>query len=196
MTNGLQSQVMGKLKNYSTPNPNPNFIMHLPYSPNPTPPPTTTRPALHSKWTTTKPSYPQAHKNTAGSKKIAWCQHSKQTLWRLFKRDNLFLDNSITQAKGKRTTIAKNDTNNARHVAISFAHAQHDHPTIELTQHGCNMAYRLGSTINQTINKLNRNKHVSFSKQNKVHLFDATSTPSIMLTYNSGADRHYISKHD
>jgi hypothetical protein len=58
------------------------------------------------------------------------------------------------------------------------------------------MAYRLGSAFNQTIKKLNKNKHVSFSKQNKAHLFDATSTPSIMLTYNSGANRHYISEHD
>jgi hypothetical protein len=33
---------------------------------------------------------------------------------------------------------------------------------------------------------LNRNKHVSFAKQNKVHLFNATTTP----------DGHYISKQD
>jgi hypothetical protein len=59
-----------KTKNYLTPNPNPNCIMHLPYSPNPTPPPTTMRPALHNKWTMTKPSCPQAHKSTAGSKKL------------------------------------------------------------------------------------------------------------------------------
>jgi hypothetical protein len=50
--------------------------------------------------------------------------------------------------------------------------------------------------FNGTIKKLNKNKYVSFAKQNKVHLFDATSTPSSMLTYNSGANGHYISKHD
>jgi hypothetical protein len=54
----------------------------------------------------------------------------------------------------------------------------------------------LGSRIQLDYKKLNRNKHVSFTKQNKVHLFDATSTPSIMLTQDSGANRHYISKHD
>jgi hypothetical protein len=43
--------------------------MHLPYSPNPMPPPSTMRPALHNKWTTTKTSSPQAHESTAGSKK-------------------------------------------------------------------------------------------------------------------------------
>jgi hypothetical protein len=128
---------------------------------------------------------------------IAWRQHIKQTLWQLLKSDDLFLDNSITHVKDECTAIAKNDTNNARKlVAINSAHAQWDQPTIGFTQCGRNTAYRLGPVFNQTIKKLNGNKHVSFAKQNKVHLFNATSTPSIMLTYNSGANGHYISKHD
>jgi hypothetical protein len=82
-------------------------------------------------------------------------------------------------------------------VAINSAYAQHDQPTIRLAQHGHNTAYRLGSAFNRTIKKLNRNKHVSFAKQKEVHLFeDANTTPSIMLTYDSGADRRYISKQD
>ncbi len=60
---------MVKLKLYSIQNPTPKCIMHLPYSPNPMPPPTTTCFAQHRKSTTTKPSYPQAHESTAGSKK-------------------------------------------------------------------------------------------------------------------------------
>jgi hypothetical protein len=103
--------------------------------------------------------------------------------------DNLFLGNSITQAEDECTAIAKNNTNNIKRVAIHSAHAQRDQPTIGLAQREQNMAYCLGSAFN-------KNKHVSFAKQNKVHLFDATSTPSIMLTYNSGANGHYISKHD
>ncbi len=54
----------------------------------------------------------------------------------------------------------------------------------------------LGFCIQLYHKKLNRNRHVSFAKQNKVHLFDATSTPNIMFTYNFGANGHYISKHD
>jgi hypothetical protein len=82
-------------------------------------------------------------------------------------------------------------------MAINSAHAQHDQPTIRLIQCSQNTAYhRLGSAFNRTIKKLNKNKHVSFAKQNEVHLFDATSTPRIMPTYNSGADGHYNSKHD
>ncbi len=81
-------------------------------------------------------------------------------------------------------------------MAINSTHAQHDQPTIGLAQRRLNMAYRWGSAFNRTIKKLNKNKHVSFAKQNKVHLFNATSTPSIMLTYDSGANGHYISKQD
>jgi hypothetical protein len=51
-------------------------------------------------------------------------QHIKQALRRLRDSDNLFLDNSITQANNKCTAIAKNDTNNAKRVAINSTHAQ------------------------------------------------------------------------
>ncbi len=106
------------------------------------------------------------------------------------------MHNSITQAEDECTAIDKNDTNNAQRVAIDSTHAQRNQTTIGLAQRGQNTAYRLGSMFNRTTKKLNKNKHVSFAKQNKVHLLNATSTPSIMLTHDSGADGHYISKHD
>jgi hypothetical protein len=129
--------------------------------------------------------------------KNAWHQHIKQTLQQLCKSDDLFLNNSITHAKDKCTAIAKSNTNNnAKSVAINAAQAQCGQPTIGLAQRSCNRAYHLGSAFNWTIKKLNRNKQVSFAKQNKVHLFDATTTPNIMLTYDSGANGHYTSKQD
>jgi hypothetical protein len=82
-------------------------------------------PALHKKWTTTKPSYPKAYKSTAGSKKNPWRLHIKQTL-----QHDLFLDNSIIHAKDECTAIAKNDTNNAKRVAIDSAYAQGNQPII------------------------------------------------------------------
>jgi hypothetical protein len=122
--------------------------MHLTYSLNLMPPPTTMRLALHNKWMTTKPSCPQAHESTTGSEKIAWHQHIKQTLQRLRKSDDLFLDNSITQAEDERAAIAKNNTNNAKCMAIDSTHAQRNQPTIGLAQRGQNKAYRLGSAFN------------------------------------------------
>ncbi len=56
--------------------------------------------------------------------KFAQRQHIKKKLWWLHKSDDLFLDNSITQAKDDCTAIAKNDTNSAKRIAINSAHAQ------------------------------------------------------------------------
>ncbi len=128
---------------------------------------------------TITPPSPQEHQR---QQKLAWRQHIKQTQRWLTKSGNLFLHNSITHTKEECTDIAKSDTNNERHVPTDSAHAQCSQPTIRLAQRGCNAAYHLYSVINWTIKKLNRNKHVSFAKQNKVYLFDATTTPSIILT--------------
>jgi hypothetical protein len=67
-------------------------------------------------------------------RKFSWCQHIKQTLRGLCKSEDLFLDNSITHVEDKRTAIAKNDTNNAKHVATNSAHAQRDQTTIGFAQ--------------------------------------------------------------
>jgi hypothetical protein len=45
------------------------------------------------------------------------------------------------------------------------------------------------------IKKINKNKHVSFATHNKVHQYTNNEHP-IMVTYDSGANRHYISKKD
>jgi hypothetical protein len=105
------------------------------------------------------------------------------------------LDNSITQAKDERTALAKGDQTNLQHIVIDSAHVNSNKPAIGLTQRGRNTAYSLGTTISQTFKKISNNKHVRFTKHNKVHLFSNTETP-IMVTYDSGADGHYISKKD
>ncbi len=80
---------------------------------------------------TTIPPGPRKHHR---QQKNARCQHIKQTLRRLCKSDNLFLDNSITHANNECTAIAKNNTNNTKRVAIDSSHAQCDQPTIGIAQ--------------------------------------------------------------
>ncbi len=105
------------------------------------------------------------------------------------------MDNSITQAKDKQTVLAKGNQTNTQRLAFDSAHVNSNKPAIGLTQRGCNAAYSLGTTISQTFKKISNNKHVRFAKHNKVHLFSNTETP-ITVTYNLGADSHYISKKD
>ncbi len=128
-------------------------------------------------------------------RKIARHKHIKQTLRLLSESKNLFLDNNITLAKDKQTILAKGDQTNTQRKAINSAHVKHNKPAIGLAQRGCNTANSSGTTIGRTLKKISNNKHVRFAKHNEVHLFDNAETP-IMMTYNSGANGHYISKKD
>jgi hypothetical protein len=128
-------------------------------------------------------------------RKIARRQHIKQTLSLLSKSENLFLDNNITQAEDKGTILAKGNQTNTQCRAINSAHVKNNKPAIGLAQCGCNTAYSLGTTIGKTLKKISNNKHIRFAKNNEVHLFDNAETP-IMITYDSGADGHYIGKKD
>ncbi len=105
------------------------------------------------------------------------------------------MDNNITQAEDKWTILAKGNQTNTQHKAIDSAHVKNNKPAIGLAQRGCNTTYSLGTTIGRTLKKISNNKHVRFAKNNKVHLFDNTETP-IMIMYDSGANGHYISKKD
>jgi hypothetical protein len=152
---------IGKTKNLHNPKPNPKVhnafaILSQPNAPTHYNVLRPTQQINNNKITI--PQGPRAH---CRQQKIAQRKHIKQTLWRLHKSDNLFLDNSITQAEDQRTAIAKNDTNNAKRIAIDSAHAQRDQPTIWLAQCRQNTAYCLGSAFNRTIKKLNKNKKVS-----------------------------------
>ncbi len=171
--------------------------MHLPYSPNLTPPPTMTHPALHCKWRTKKSSYPQAHMSTAGNKKLPGANASSKHYSGFAK---VMIWSLTTASPTPRTNVPPSPTTTQKMQSVWQSippiHKVTNQPTIGLAQRGQNTAYRLDSEFNWTIKKLNRNKHVSFAVQNKVHLFNVTSTPSIMLTYNSGANGPYISEHD
>ena len=49
-------------------------------------------------------------------------KHVQITLWQLQESEELFLDESITQAEDKQTVMAKEDTNKAQCKSISTAH--------------------------------------------------------------------------
>jgi len=147
-------------------------------------PQATTRADHHCKWKTILPPDPREHRR---QRKIARRQHIKQTLRCLRDSDNLFLDDSITLADDKRTSLAKADENNKKRMAINAAHAKRGTTNIGFAQCGRNAAYSLGSAFNRTIKKINKNKHVSFFTHNRVHQYSSNEQP-IMVTFSSGAD--------
>ncbi len=127
--------------------------------------------------------------------KIAQQQRIKQTLRQLRNSNDLFLDDSNTRTEDKRTSLAKAGDSNKKRMAINTAHIKHSTTSIGFAQRGRNAAYSLGYAFNRTIKKINKNKHVSFATHNKVHHYINNEQP-IMVTYDSGADGHYISEKD
>ncbi len=67
------------------------------------------------------PPDPQEHRRQC---KIARRQHIKQTLRCLCKSDDLFINNSITLAEDKRTSLAKTNASNKKRMAINDAHTK------------------------------------------------------------------------
>ena len=127
------------------------------------------------------PPDPREHRRQL---KIARQQHIKQMLRCLRDSDNLFLDNSITLTEDKRTSLAKVDDSNRKHMAINNAHNKCGTTSIGFAQSGHNAAYSFGSAFNRTIKKINKNEHVSFATHNKVHQYSSNEQP-IMITYDS-----------
>jgi len=138
------------------------------------------------------PPDPREHRR---QRKITRRQHIKQMLRRLRNSDDLFLNDSITLAEDKWTSLAKADDSNRKCKPIHNAHKKRGTTSIGFAQRGRNAAYSLGSAFNRTIKKINKNKHVSFATHNRVHQYSSNEQP-VMITYDSGADGNYISEKD
>ena len=148
--------------------------------------------ALHDNDKTIMPTDRKEHRL---KRRAARRQHLKLTLQRLKDSEELFFDNSITQAEDERTTMAKNDNNNARRIAIDAAHAKPNKPRIGMVQQGRNTVYTFGSALKRQFKNILKSKHVSFAKRHTVRQIDDNST-CVMIDYDSGANGNYISEED
>ena len=99
-------------------------------------------------------------------------------------------------AKDTRTENAKNDRTNKKKVSIDATHTATAKSQPSLLQQGRNLSYKMGTSLRKAIQHLQyTNQHVQFKKNNKITTFYHDDTAS-MITYDSGADGHYISKRD
>ena len=90
----------------------------------------------------------------------------------------------------------KNDTKNAQRVMIDAAHQTDRKPQPNLLQRGRNVTYSIGTSLRRGLQKISSEKHrVQFSKANSVTSFGSADNAA-MITYDSGADGHYISEED
>jgi deoxyribodipyrimidine photolyase len=119
----------------------------------------------------------------------------RRTLRELALADSLFLDNSITQAEDERTVIAKNDNNNKNRTAIDAAHKLQVHQR-SLIQQGRNAGYNISTAFRRATQSIKPStKRVRFDTKFTTRTFNTNKT-SALITYDSGAEGHYISEHD
>jgi len=120
--------------------------------------------------------------------------HRRQTFQRLAQQDNHFLEESITVAEDEHTATAKANTTEVRRKTINKAHNQTKaKPTASITQLAQNTMYGICTAFKRAATRLLTNKkQVTFGETNNNNVVEHANT--VHLTYESGADGHYVSK--
>ena len=111
--------------------------------------------------------------------------------------DDAIIEQYIDMAEDERTEMAKSDKSNARKVAIDTAHSKPTKPSPSQLQHSKNHGRMLSAATRSLVRNItNSNQHcVTFAGQAMVAEYN-TKNSTVMVTYDSGADGHYISEKD
>ena len=128
--------------------------------------------------------------------KVARRQQAKSILRRQQSDEDAFFDDSITLAEDERTVYAKGDTTNKKRATIDEAHVPAAKPSMSFLQRGRNAGYSMGTSIRRAISQLRPDTpRVRFATTKRVRQFHGEAA-AVMITYDSGADGHYISEKD
>ena len=100
------------------------------------------------------------------------------------------LDHHISWAEDERTTKAKADTTSKQRQAIDTAHTMHPKKHQQISR-----GQALATTIRRALNKLSTTRHVHFAAHPHIRHFDSKATTPL-ITFDSGADSHYLSETD
>jgi hypothetical protein len=119
--------------------------------------------------------------------------HRRQTLQRLAQKEDHFLEESITTAEDERTAMAKADKKDVRRQTINNAHNRSNaKPTARVTQRAQNTTYGICMDFKRVATQILTNKkQVTFGEHTNSKREHANA---VHLTYDSGADGHYVSK--
>jgi hypothetical protein len=114
------------------------------------------------------------------------------------RQDNVDLNDHIDQdiqwAEDERIELEKVAQSKGR-LAVNAIHTMPKHEPISILQNGRNTGYAFSTTLRRAFQRFQQANHVTFNKSNNhVHLFNVNDIPSI--TYDSGADGHYLNEAD
>jgi hypothetical protein len=125
-------------------------------------------------------------------------KHVRHTLWLLAQQESAFLERSITRAENETTELAKRDKTNKQHMSIDKNHQLPNHQ-IEWKQKAKNATQNITGSIYRALKlaqtSFTKTKTVSFAMMQQVRIFQDKEIAA-MITYDSGADGHYLSERD
>ena len=125
-------------------------------------------------------------------------KHIRHTLRLLQQQESAFLERSIIRAENETTALIKQDRNNKQRIAADRIHKLQA-PKLSWSTTITNSVHNAGNSITNTLRlarkKFNSNKSVTFASKHTVRMFDKEAVAA-MITYDSGADGHYISEKD
>ena len=125
-------------------------------------------------------------------------KHVRHTLQLLAQQESAFLDRSIIRAENKTTELAKRDNTNKQQISINKNH-QLPHHQIKWKQKAKNATHTITGSIYRTFKSakttFTKTKMVSFATTRQVRFFQ-DKVMAASITYNSGADGHYLSERD
>jgi len=201
---GAKKGSMTKIKVTAAPLPNDNTYILLSDSHGPRKAETTQQPSNIEASNNTTPSIEQTYtiserslnKKERQDQKLKRRMHCRQTLQRLAQQDNYFLEESITLAEDERTATAKADTTEVRQNTINKSRNQSKaKPAASITQLAQNTTYGICRAFKRAAAQLLTNKkQVTFGETNNNNKVECAHT--VHLTYDSGANRNYVSKED
>jgi hypothetical protein len=132
----------------------------------------------------------QTSKHPRSSKK-----HVQHVLRLLEQQESAFLERSIARAENEATAIAKANKHSNHQIAITNNHKVQQRSS-NLLQRSQSLGRRLANSFSHAIQRTTTStKRVSFANKRTVRTFHKMET-SVMITYDSGADGHYISEKD
>jgi hypothetical protein len=120
------------------------------------------------------------------------------THWLLAQQESAFLERSITCAENETTELAKRDKTNKQRISINKNHQLPNHQ-LEWKQKAKNASQNITGSIYRALKlaktSFTKTKTVSFATTRQVRIFQDKEI-AVMITYDSGADGHYLSKRD
>ena len=125
-------------------------------------------------------------------------KHVRHTLRLLAQQESAFLEQSITHAENETTELVKQDKDNKQRISINKNHQLPNHQ-LKWQQKANNASHNITGSIYRALKLaktlFTKTKTVSFATTRKVRIFQDKEIAA-MITYDSGADGHYLSECD